>query len=125
MVACRGQKNLLANDDVDAAMDSHINEAAPRLPSPNINALAARPLTAMHIGAGAVVIDRDAVLAEDLSPMDAYVQPWLQPVLGYPFFSVRELRRAATGRRGSTTLRSAWTAPRPRPRPPHAPCTVQ
>jgi hypothetical protein len=23
--------------------------------------------------------------------MDAYVHPWLQPVLGYPFFSVREL----------------------------------
>ena len=73
MVACRGQKNLLANDDVDAAIDSHINEAAPRLPSTNINALAVRPLTAMHTGAGAVVIDRDAVLAEDLSPMDAYV----------------------------------------------------
>ena len=30
-------------------------------------------------------------LAEDLSPIDAYVHPWLQPVLGYPFFSVREL----------------------------------
>ena len=32
----------------------------------------------------------NAVLAEDLSPMDAYVHPWLQPVLGNPFFSVRE-----------------------------------
>ena len=73
MVACRGQKNLLANDDVDAAIVLDINEAAPRLPSTNINALAVRPLTAMHTGAGAVVIDRDAVLAEDLLPMDAYV----------------------------------------------------
>jgi len=31
------------------------------------------------------------VLAEDLSQMDAYVHPWLQPALGNPFFSVREL----------------------------------
>ena len=70
---CRGQKHLLANDDVDAAIVLHIDEAAPRLPSTNITALAVRPLTAMRTGAGGVVIDRDAVLAEDLSPMDAYV----------------------------------------------------
>ena len=57
----------------------------------DITALAVRPLTAMRTGAGAVVIDRDAVLAEDLSPVDALVHPWLQPMLGNPFFSVREL----------------------------------
>ncbi len=45
---CRGQKHLLANDDIAAAIDSHIDEAAPRLPSTNITALAMRPLTAMH-----------------------------------------------------------------------------
>jgi hypothetical protein len=44
---CRAE-HLLANDDVDAAIDSHIDEAAPRLPSTNITALAVRPLTAMH-----------------------------------------------------------------------------
>ena len=48
VVACRGQKHLLATDDVDAAIASHIDEAAPRLPSTKITALAARPLTAMH-----------------------------------------------------------------------------
>ena len=47
------------------------------MPSTNITALAVRLL--------------NAVLAEDLSPIDAYVRPWLQPVLGNPFFSVCEL----------------------------------
>jgi len=81
----------LANDGVDATIDSHVDEAAPRLPSTNITALAVRPLTAMHTGADAVDIDRDAVLAADFSPVDAFVYPWLQPMLGNPFFSVREL----------------------------------
>ena len=48
VVACRGQKHLLTNDVFDAAIASHIDEAAPRLPSTKITALAARPLTAMH-----------------------------------------------------------------------------
>jgi hypothetical protein len=47
-VACRGQKHVLANDDADGTIVSHIDEAAPRLPSTNITALAVRPLTAMH-----------------------------------------------------------------------------
>ena len=53
----------MANDGVDATIDSHIDEAAPRLPSTNITALAVRPLTAMHTGAEAVDIDRDAVFS--------------------------------------------------------------
>ena len=68
MVACRGQKHLLANDDVDAAIVSHIDEAAPRLPSTKITALAARPLTAMHTWGRRRRHRPDAVLAEDLSP---------------------------------------------------------
>jgi hypothetical protein len=70
---CRGQKHVLANDDIAASIDSHIDEAAPRLPSTNITALAMRPLTAMHTWAVAVNSDRDrdAVLAEDLSPMES------------------------------------------------------
>ena len=125
MVACRGQKNLLANDGADAAIVLHINEAAPRLPSTNINALAVRPLTAMHTGAGAVVIDRDAFLAEDLSPMDAYVHPWLQLVLGSPFFSVRELPTRCNWTSWFDNTCVPRTPTSPRPAPPHAPCTVQ
>ena len=68
------------------------------------------------------------MLAEDLSQMDAYVHPWLQPVLGNPFFSVREL-----------PTRCNWTSwfdntqkrldvvrdVRAQNPAPHAPCTVQ
>jgi hypothetical protein len=58
----------LAND-VDAAIVLHIDEAAPRLSSTNITALAVRPLTAIHTWCRRPSsIDRDAVLAEDLSP---------------------------------------------------------
>ena len=45
VVGCRGQKNLLGNDDVDAVVDAHIDEASLRLPSTD---LALRPLAAMH-----------------------------------------------------------------------------
>ena len=46
-LSLRGQAHLLANDDATAAIGSHIDETAPRLPSTSISALAARPLTAM------------------------------------------------------------------------------